>query len=137
MIWYKKRYKNNKQRHHFMNLYWCDLSRKQTTCLPVSILAMIVPSPNFALVQAEFAVTRPFFSSPRKSHDLVVCNLCSLLRKTETTFGFSAPMQNGMASRCVQNEGHAHNYLNNICLPAISAASSSSSRAAKPLICLL
>jgi len=101
------------------------------------MLAMIVFSPNFALVQAEFAGTRPFSSSPRKVHDLVVCNLCSLLKKTETTSGFSVSEQNEEASRHEQNEGHADNHINNICLPAISAASSSSSRAANPLICLL
>jgi len=101
------------------------------------MLAMIVFSPNFALVQAESAETVPLFSSPRKCHDLVVCNLCSLLKKTETTSGFSVSVQNEVPSRHEQNEGHADYYSNSICLPAISAASSSSSRAANPLICLL
>lgn len=52
---------------------------------------MIVSSPNLAFHQAESREIPPSFSSPRKSHDLVVCNLYSLLKKTETTFELSAP----------------------------------------------
>jgi len=68
------------------------------------MLAMIVSSPNLALVQAESSETVPSSSSPRKCHDLVVCNLCSLLKKTETTSGFSVPVQNELASRYAENE---------------------------------
>uniref|UniRef100_A0A0A9BGE3 Uncharacterized protein n=1 Tax=Arundo donax TaxID=35708 RepID=A0A0A9BGE3_ARUDO len=65
-----------------------------------------MPSPNLALAQTDPAFTLPSFSIPRNSHDRVVCSRCPRFGNTETTLG------------CFE----------------ISAASSSSSVAAKPLM---
>ena len=51
---------------------------------------IMTSSPYLAFSQIEFGGILPFCSSPRNSHEWVVCNLFSLLRKTETTFGCSA-----------------------------------------------
>ena len=50
----------------------------------------MVSWPNLAFFQIEFEGIMPSFSRPRKFHDLVVCNFLPWFRKTETTLGWSA-----------------------------------------------
>lgn len=61
--------------------------------IPESKLAMIVSWPYFAFHHADSAGVPPYLSKPRNSHDLVVCRIYSLLKKTETISGFSAPIE--------------------------------------------
>ena len=94
--------------------------------------------------------TTPSLSSPRNSHDLVVCNSCPLFRNTDTTFGFSAPIKT--TQQYIASKGHVLCYpiskddnkakesgktIHVIHLLAMSCACSSSSTTAKPLLCLL
>jgi len=62
---------------------------KIKSLVPESMLAMMVFSPNLPFCQAELI---SFPRNPRNSHERVVCSLCSLLKNTDTTFGFSAYM---------------------------------------------
>jgi hypothetical protein len=57
---------------------------------PVSRFAIIESSPYLALFQIEFLAITPSCSSPRKSHERVVCNFLPSFRKMDTTFGCSA-----------------------------------------------
>jgi hypothetical protein len=50
-------------------------------------------SPNFAWLQIDNFGTLPFLSNPRKSHDLVVCNLRPLFGNTDIAFGCSETQQ--------------------------------------------
>lgn len=49
----------------------------------------MVSSPNRAFFQIESEGITPSSSTPRNSHECVVCNLFPLFKKTETTFGRS------------------------------------------------
>lgn len=51
---------------------------------------MMVSWPNLAFFQIELEGIMPSFSRPRKCHDLVVCSFLPLFKKTETTLGWSA-----------------------------------------------
>lgn len=103
---------------------------------PVSRLPMIVSSPNRALFHMELECITPSVSSSKKSHVLVVCSFLPSLGKIETTFGWSAFHDIFLV---ISNYIYPENNIKiwRKFLLAIWAASSSSSVAAKPLMCLV
>lgn len=78
-----------------MHLLWIDknilITEKENKNSPVSRFPIIVSSPNLAVFHADSApLIVPTLSSPRKSHDLVVCSFLPWFKNTDNTFGFSA-----------------------------------------------
>nr|GMD03438.1 ankyrin repeat domain-containing protein 50-like [Ipomoea batatas] len=66
-------------------------SSRSDKYIPVSRLAMMVSSPNLAFFHIEPSwIKPPSPSSPRNSHDLVVCNRLALFKNTDITSRFSA-----------------------------------------------
>src|SRR4051812_4508964 len=99
---------------------------------------MIVPSPYLANSQLESLGAIPLPSSPRNSHDLVVCKSCILFKDTDTTLGFPARQCLLVFEHIISKRlRRQQKYMLIIFLLASSSASSSSNIAAKPLMCLL
>lgn len=60
-------------------------------CIPVSMLPMMMPSPNLAFRQDAPRETPSGPESPRNCHDRVVCSCCcALFGNTDTTSGSPA-----------------------------------------------
>ena len=113
--------------------------------LPVSRFPIITSSPNLAFNQIESAGICPFLSSPRNSHDRVVCNWFTSFGKTDTTSGRSTTTGKNSKQSKIRKYIRLWNEAEGMTISSAChvfvldnwSTSSSSRVAAKPLIWLV